>query len=211
MPEEKNMLKELMNSIANSIDDAIILDIWQGDACVGVWTKKRKVAVSQQATRRKVAERTGCYEVRLKIGNTEIEIQGHHSMFHTQQEVIDFLKSNHSYKDVWRTIPTSKHRPLKEDHWFSLITTEKSYPCEDCLLVKIIDKKVWLKFRADFSMNQQPPAANTKGTLTITIGENDIVHVEWEDLNSIYPPYSQKLRLSDIEVLQESDVIAEIL
>jgi len=205
----KTMLKKLMSSIADSIDDAIILDIYQGDACVGVWTKKRKVAVSQRATLRKVAEKNGCYEVRIKIENTEIEIQGSHALFHTQQEVINFLKSDLSYKDIWRSTNRAGE-PLKQDHWFSLITNEKSYPCEDCLIVKIT-KNIWLKFRADFSMNQQPPAANTKGCLTITIGKNNIVYVEWEDLNNAYPKYSQKLRLSDIEVLQESEVIAEIL
>ena len=183
------MIKELLNSVADALDDAIVLDIYRGDACVGVWTKRRKLAMSQQATLRKVAEKYGCDEVRVKMGNTEIEIMERHPLFRTQQDVIDFLRS-------------------KDNVQFNLITHGKSFPATDSLFVKV--ETIWLKFRADFSMVQQPPAT-IDGTLTISPSQNNTVLVEWEDQFKMFPRYSYNLKLSDIEVLQQSDVVAELL
>lgn len=213
------MLKELTQAVTTAVKngETRMLDLYHKDACVGVWTpmknfqldlvkeqilsyqdflyqdtqkqKQGGLILSKENMLRKVAEKNKCKSVRIFWEATELEFYKKHEMFKTVKDIIDFLNT------------------LPEETLFYLKSYGKCYPAESCLLFNV--QKVWLKFRADFSMYELPPAS-INGELTIK-PEGDQYHVFWEDAEGRYVPYRHHLRLKDIEILEESDVVAELL
>lgn len=183
------MLKQLLEKL--NLDDCIVLDIYRGDSCVGVWTKNRKIAMSQKSFYRELAEQHGCLETRIRIKNTEIYIMHKHKLFKSQQDIKEYLK----------TVPDNSK--------FFIYSQGRSYPASQNLFVKI--DFAWLKFRADYSMVDQPPST-IQGSLEIIPSDTpDMVLVDWRDEHMMYPQYHYNIKPSDIEVLDESHITAELL
>lgn len=208
------MIKELTNAVTIAVKkrQTRVLDLYHNDACVGVWEnrilpqgihketykekfgldledKTKGIIMSKGSTLRKVAEKNKCEGVRIFWETTELEFYKKHEMFKKIDDIIKFLNS------------------LSEETMFYLHSNGKCYPAEDCLLFNV--QNIWLKFRADFSM-QERPFASIMGELTIK-PHGDKFQVFWVDTEQTYPQYRQVLRLKDMNVVEACEVTAELL
>jgi len=183
------MLQKVLDTLIKHLDEGTVLDVFRKNSYVGMWKENSQV-IALNSVQRKLAEKIGCEGVLIKLNDTELYIVQKHLPFNSKQELYSFLKEISS--DV-----------------FYLSTHGKSYPAPDNLYVKV--EYAWLKIRADYSMIDTP-SSTILGTFSITPSKNKgMVLVDWRDDNNSFPQYHYNLKISDIEVLDEYEITAELL
>ncbi len=203
MLDMKKLFEPIVELI-NSDNKHVSISDCYNELPISVWRTMESnritgITLSKGHALKKMIEKGQATSVEIKINKDKYLIKSKHDYFKKKADIIQFLKS--------LNLEAELELGLKDC---------KSYPTDKNLFVNL--NGVWLSLRADYSMNDTP-SSTVRGDLSIRPSapaegskkRKGFYKIFWQHEHGMLPEYNYNITLNDMEIVPESDIIAELL